>query len=241
MMNGAWWIADCLNSFFLVTQSFSPNWWLVTFYIKIFFSAGRVRVHTCCECYSRRGYIRTYLVRIQNFLFHFPFDEIYRRLLFFTLSRAFCFRVSEWIDYTTKWNRQTRQHQGKRPTSSPVYQVCTLPRLPCPCTKRQVMVYLTSTGVCNTGTSALYVCNLLLWLTWWWMLLYRTLRKVTSTTMRKKHVRRDSKMCCCCCRFCCGAPTTDERIHAPPVLHDASQIAYCRYWGRASLPPITSN
>ena len=27
---------------------------------------------------------------------------------------------------------------------------------------------------------------------------------------------------------CCGAPTTDERIHAP-VLHDASQIPYCRY------------
>ena len=56
----------------------------------------------------------------------------------------------------------------------------------------------------------------------------------------EKHVRRDSKMCCCCCcRFCCGAPTTEERIHAP-VLHDASQIAYCRYWGRASLPPIAS-
>ena len=72
------------------------------------------------------------------------------------------------------------------------------------------------------------------------MLLYGTLTKVTSTNMRKKHVRRDSKMCCCCCcRFCCGAPTTDERIHAP-VLHDASQIAYCRYWGRASLPPTTS-
>ena len=101
------------------------------------------------------------------------------------------------------------------------------------------MINLTSTGVCNTGTSALYVCNLLLWLTWW-MLLYRTLIKVTCTNMRKKHVRRDSKMCCCCCRSCCGAPTTDERIHAP-VLHDASQIAYCRYWGRASLPPITSN
>ena len=44
----------------------------------------------------------------------------------------------------------------------------------------------------------------------------------------KKHVSRDSKMCCCCCRFCCGAPTTDERIHAL-VLHDASQIDYCRY------------
>ena len=49
-----------------------------------------------------------------------------------------------------------------------------------------------------------------------------------GTTMRKKYVSRDSKMCCCCCRFCCGAPTTDERIHAP-VLHDASQIDYCRY------------
>ena len=61
-----------------------------------------------------------------------------------------------------------------------------------------------------------------------------------GTTVRKKHVSRDSKMCCCCCRFCCGAPTADERTHAP-VLHDASQIDYCRYWGRASLPPITSN
>ena len=90
----------------------------------------------------------------------------------------------------------------------------------------------------------------------------------------RKRVRRDSKICCCCCcccccrcRFCCGAPTTDERLHAPvlhrkntrtrtpsqeythpysiervhaPVLHDASQIVYCRYWVRASLPPITS-
>ena len=55
----------------------------------------------------------------------------------------------------------------------------------------------------------------------------------------KKHVRRDSKMCCCCCwcRYCSGAPTIDERIHAP-VLHDESQTAYCRYWGHASLPPI---
>ena len=120
--------------------------------------------------------------------------------------------------------------------------ICTFPRLPWPCRKRHVMLNLTSTGVCSTGTSALYVCNLLLWLTWWWMLLNRTLRNVTSTNMRKKHVRRDSKMCCCCCyccRFCCGAPTTDEIIHAH-VLHDASQIAHCRYWGRASLPPITS-
>ena len=75
-------------------------------------SAGRVRVHTCCECYNKRG------VRIQKFLFHFPFCEIYRRLLFFTLGRS----VSAWLDYsTTKRNRQTRQHQEKRPTWSPVY------------------------------------------------------------------------------------------------------------------------
>ena len=99
--------------------------------------------------------------------------------------------------------------------------ICTFPRLPCPCTKRQVMVNLTSRVVCNTGTSALYVCNLLLRLTWWWMLLYRTLRKVTSTNMRKKHVRRDSKMCCCyCCRFSCGSPTTDEKYtHPYSMMH----------------------
>ena len=77
--------------------------------------------------------------------------------------------------------------------------------------------------------------------TWWWMLLYRTLRKIPGATkvrLWQKHVSRDS-MCCCYCRLCCGAPTTDERIHAP-VLHDASQIDYCRYWGRGSLPPTTS-
>ena len=41
--------------------------------------------------------IYTYLVRIQNFLFHLPFDEIYRRLRFFTLGRS----VSARIDYST--------------------------------------------------------------------------------------------------------------------------------------------
>ena len=61
--------------------------------------------------------IYAYLVRTQNCLFHFTFDEIYRCLLFFTLGRS----VSAWIDYsTTKWNHQT-QHQGNRPTWSPVY------------------------------------------------------------------------------------------------------------------------
>ena len=37
----------------------------------------------------------------------------------------------------------------------------------------------------------------------------------------------------------CGAPTTDERIHAP-VLHDASQIGLLQVLRPASLSPITS-
>ena len=51
-------------------------------------SAGRVRVHTSFECYNKRGYTRTWYV-YQHFLFDFPFDEIYRHLLFFTLGRSF--------------------------------------------------------------------------------------------------------------------------------------------------------
>ena len=57
------------------------------------------RLHTCCECYNKRGLIRTWYV-YQHFLFDFAFDVIYRHLLFFTLGRS----VSAWIDYsTTKW------------------------------------------------------------------------------------------------------------------------------------------
>ena len=44
-------------------------------------------------------------------------------------------------------------------------------------------------------------------------------------------------MCCCCCS--CGVVLRRKNIHVA-VLNDASQIDYCRYWGRASLPPITS-
>ena len=46
-----------------------------------------VRVHTCCECYNKKN-IRTWYV-YQIFIFHFPFDEIYRRLFFFTLGRMY--------------------------------------------------------------------------------------------------------------------------------------------------------
>ena len=125
--------------------------------------------------------------------------------------------------------------------------ICIFPRLPCPSTKRQVLLNLTSAAAAAAtaqGTAGWscsvffpFSSNSLAKATWCHrdVLLYRTLRKVPGTTevrprydYEKKHVSRDSNMCCCCCRFCCGAPTTDERIHAP-VLHDASQIDYCRY------------
>ena len=56
-------------------------------------------VHTCFECYNKRGYIRNLYV-YPHFLFDFAFDEIYRHLIFFTLGSS----VRPWIDYsTTKW------------------------------------------------------------------------------------------------------------------------------------------
>ena len=49
----------------------------------------------------------------QHFLLDFPFVEIYLHLLF-TLGCSF----SAWIDNSkTKWNRQTRQNQGRTGTS----------------------------------------------------------------------------------------------------------------------------
>ena len=55
-------------------------------------------------------------------------------------------------------------------------------------------------------------------------------QKVTSTNMRKNISYVVTPRCAAAAvvSAVCGAPTTDERIHAP-VLHDASQIAYCRY------------
>ena len=47
-------------------------------------SAGRVRVHTCCECYSKRGYIRTWYV-YKIFLFIFRLMR-YTDVCFFSLT-----------------------------------------------------------------------------------------------------------------------------------------------------------
>ena len=127
--------------------------------------------------------------------------------------------------------------------------IYTFSRLPCPSTKRHVILNLTSAAAAAVaaagGGAATALCT-----AGWSCSVFFSFPRIScesymvmdvvvqhpqkssgydqGTTMRKKYVSRDSKMCCCCCRFCCGAPTTDERIHAP-VLHDASQIDYCRY------------
>ena len=53
-----------------------------------------------------------------------------------------------------------RDRSGK--ATEMIAGICTFPRLPCPSIKRHVMLNVTSTEVCNTGSSARYVCNLLL-------------------------------------------------------------------------------
>ena len=126
--------------------------------------------------------------------------------------------------------------------------ICTFPRLPCPSTKRHVMLNLSSAAAAAAAaTGAAAALRTAGWSRSVFLFLFFQLscesymvmdvvvqnpQKISGydqgTTMRKNHVSRDSKMCCCCCRFCCGARTTDERIHAP-VLYDASQIDYCRY------------
>ena len=52
--------------------------------------AGKIQNGCTPTVLQQKGIIRTWYVyfEVQNFLFHFPFDEIYRRLLFFTLGRS---------------------------------------------------------------------------------------------------------------------------------------------------------
>ena len=70
---------DCDASVMVVDCAAVETGCMLEKYIKV---AHQLRV-----LQQKKG-IHTYLVRIQNFLFHFPFDEIYRRLLFFTLGRS---------------------------------------------------------------------------------------------------------------------------------------------------------
>ena len=77
-----------MNSFFGDAELFSPS--MIGYFSKVFFSLlERLEFTPAASATNKRGYIRTrytYLVRIQNFLFHFPFDEIYRRLFFLVRS-----------------------------------------------------------------------------------------------------------------------------------------------------------
>ena len=192
-------------------------------------SAGRVEFTHLLRLLNKRGYIRTwYVYKIFFFIFRLM---RYSYVCFFSL-----------LDTTTS---------GK--ATDMIAGICTFPRLPCPSTKRHVMLNLTSAAAAAAAATLRtpgwprsvfsFSSNSLAKATWWWICWCtepsETFRVRPSYGYEKKHVSRDSKMCCCCCRFCCCAPTTDERIHAP-VLHDVSQIDYCRYWGRAILPPITS-
>ena len=124
-----------------------------------------------------------------------------------------------------------------------IASICTFPRLPCPSTKRHVVLNLTSGAATAAAASTALRTAGWSWSVFFFLFCPTLLRKLhgdgcctePSEKFRvrprchyeKKHVSRDSKMCCCCCRFCCGAPMTDERAHAP-VLY-ASQIGYCRY------------
>ena len=148
----------------------------------------------------------------------------YTDVCFFSLSGVLFPR-----EYTTQLN-ETVKHDNNRESDRHDGRYRYIPSFALPtCTKRHVMLNLTSTVVCNTGTSALYVCNLLSLINMVVDAVVQNPQKSNEYEYEKKHLRRDSKMCCCCCcRFCCGAPTTAKRIHAP-VLHDALQIAYCRY------------
>ena len=166
----------------------------------------------------------------------------------FLHARVFCFRVNRLFHNWMKPSNTTTSGKATKMIAS----ICTFPRLPCPSTKRHVMLNLTSAAAAAATAlrTAGWSCSVffLFFFQHSWKKYMKDVvqnRQKRSgydqgTTMRKKkHVSRDSKMCCCC-HFCCGAPTTDERIHAP-VLYDASLIDCCRHWGRASLRPITSS
>ena len=89
-------------------MDYSPTKWKM----KLLLLLLRLRYYYCCFlCVCS---IAVPAVEKGN---SFLFDEIHRRLLVFTLGRS----ISEWIHYTTQWKRQARQHEGKRPTWSPVY------------------------------------------------------------------------------------------------------------------------
>ena len=74
---------------------------------------------------------------------------------------------------------------------------------------------------------------------WWWML-YRILRKKTCTNMRRNMYVVTPRCAAAAAVVAAVWLRRPTKEYTHPYSHDASQIAYCRYWGRASLPPIIS-
>ena len=61
-----------------------------------------------------------------------------------------------------------------------------------------------------------------------------------GTTMRK-HMWVVTPICAAAAVVSAVVLRRPTKEYTHRYSHDASQIDYCRYWGRASLPPITSN
>ena len=91
--------------------------------------------------------------------------------------------------------------------------ICTFPRLRSPSQKWHVMLNLTSTWMCNT--------NFKTWMRGWgavWSgIVFKDAAVVSAVVLRRP---------------------TKEHTHPYSMMHRRS--AYCRYWGLASLSPITS-
>ena len=91
--------------------------------------------------------------------------------------------------------------------------ICTFPRLRSPFKTRNVMLNVTSTWVCNT--------NFETWMRGWgavWLgIVFEDAAVVSAVVLRRP---------------------TKECTHPYSMMHRRS--AYCRYWGLASLSPISS-
>ena len=117
---------------------YSPTKWKM----KLLLFLLRLRYYYCCFLC-----VCSIAVPAVEKGYSFLFEEIHRRLLVFILGRS----ISEWIHYTTQMKTSSTTTWGE--ATDMIAGICTCPRLPCPCTKRHVMLNLTSTGVCNTGPS----------------------------------------------------------------------------------------
>ena len=112
--------------FFWRRRAFLPiDDWLL--FWSFFSSAGRVRVYTCCECYSKRGYIRTwYVCKIFFFIFRLM---RYTDVCFFSLSgvlfpRELTTQLNKTVkhDYIRESDRHDRRYMYIPSFALPMYK-----------------------------------------------------------------------------------------------------------------------